>query len=52
MTFFLNPLENIILQEEVWKADIDEEEEEIDVVHDVHIDQGIEYKLVNLTNEA
>ena len=51
ITSFLNPMENIVLQKEVWSAEPEEEEDEDDV-KEIHIDQGIEYKIVNLTKEA
>lgn len=46
-------MENIILQEEVWKAEPeDEDDDDEDNVKEVHLDEGIEYKIVNMTKEA
>lgn len=52
LTFFFNPMENIILQEEVWKAEPEDEDDDEDNVKEVHLDEGIEYKIVNMTKEA
>lgn len=46
-------MENIVLQKEVWSAEPEEDDEDDeDDVKEVHIDQGMEYKIVNLTKEA
>jgi hypothetical protein len=49
ITTFLNPLENIILQEEVWKAEPDDDDDDTD--EEVHLPMT-EFKIVNLTQEG